>query len=107
MRVTEKNLRKQVRSVLKEAMGVIQKKDGSRRPINYLTLAEISAMTPEQRASYGIPALDPNRVVQDRPNVRSLGPGYQLVWDIDAGRAAAATGTGTGWRTVSLVDRGA
>ena len=94
MRITELKLRNIIRRIIAEQKmrKLITKKDGSQRIMNFIRASDIKLMTPDEMALYGIPPMDPNKVVQDRPNVRTLQPGFELVWDLDA----------MGWRIVNM-----
>lgn len=94
MRISESKLVNFIKKVISEQpmRKLITKKDGSQRVMNFLRAADIKYMSPEDLTIYGIPPMDPNRAVQDRPNVRTLQPGYELVWDLDA----------RGWRIVNM-----
>lgn len=71
---------------------LITKKDGTQRVMNFVRAKDIKSLSPEQMARFGIPQIDPTRLVQDRPNTRTLQPGYETVWDIDA----------QGWRIINM-----
>ena len=94
MLISESKLRKMIRGLIIEQQmrKMITKKDGSQRVMNFIRAKDISSLSPEQLAKFGIPEMDPSRLVQHRPNIKTLQPGYETVWDID----------NQGWRIINM-----
>ncbi len=94
MLISESKLRKMIRSIIVEQQmkKLITKKDGTQRVMNFVRSKDIKHLSPEQLVQFGIPQMDPSRLVQDRPNAKTLQPGYETVWDLDA----------QGWRIINM-----